>query len=180
MDKVHTSRPHRSPAELGRYAAIPLALFLSVLARPLLAAEDLLSRLEGVYEVHNDHCTEMGEGGKQVVCDPGPTDRLVIKRLSATRAHFHVTSTQVNLHGCEVEGVADLVRGDLVYVALNARTPGQGIRIHLSGTEITFSYLKRVNELTKEFCGTRAYLENIRFPKSSKESTLDEGRNKSL
>jgi hypothetical protein len=175
---AHAPPEWRPVADAGRYAAIPFALLLCVIALPSLAAEDVISRIEGRYESHNEYCSYMEEPGTLVPCDAGPTDSLLIERISATRARFHVYSVQVNGHQCEIEGVADLVGNELIYRDPDTTTPGQGMRIHFTGAEITFSYLKPVTGLG--YCGARAFLERITFPKSSKRATPDDIRDKSL
>jgi hypothetical protein len=144
-----------------------LILLLALGAAVGRADDDLLSRVEGTYEVPAQ-CTQMGLNGEQEPCGPQISDRLVIRRLSELSASFDLYSTQINGHQCAVSGIAQLDGDSLVYVDTANPDPGQGIRIHLGPSEITFSYLKDVSSSLRPYCGARAYLSRITFPVSAR------------
>jgi hypothetical protein len=131
------------------------------------ASENSLRQISGRYEVPSQ-CSVVGPNGYEP-CGPDNHDYLELNWISDRSASFELFSVQVNAHQCAVSGVAELKGDSLVFVDKYSLDPGQGIRIQLIGETIVLSYLKPVPPRQfPPYCGTRAYLENVKFPTQSR------------
>jgi hypothetical protein len=130
------------------------------------ASTDVLSRIEGQYSTPSE-CTTLNSRGEHGPCGSDVRDTLRITRISPQSASFELASVQINAHQCEAEGVAELRGDSLIYIDPHASEPGQGLRIQITATELKLSYLKPITG-RQPFCGTRAYIDRVSFPLSSR------------
>jgi hypothetical protein len=146
---------------------IATSVALVSIAGAVLASGGALKVLGGRYEVQSQ-CTTLGPNGYEP-CGADTRDYFELSWNSEHLASFEVYSVQTNGHQCAVSGIAELQGDSLVYLDKASPDPGQGIKIQVNGNSITFSYLKPISaRQLPPYCGTRAYLERIRFPLESR------------
>jgi len=131
------------------------------------ASGNPLKELGGRYEVQSQ-CTTLGPNGYEP-CGADTRDYFQLTWKSDRLASFEVYSVQTNGHQCAISGTAELQGDVLVYLDKSSSDQGQGIKIRVTAGSITFSYLKSIPKHQRPpYCGTRAYLENIKFPLEAK------------
>ena len=139
------------------------SIALVIVAWAAFASGGPLRELGGRYEVQSQ-CTTLGPNGYEP-CGPETHDYFELTWTSDHSASFEVYSVQTNGHQCTVSGAAELRGDSLVYLDKASPDQGQGLKIQVNGGSITFAYLKPIpSHQRPPYCGTRAFLENIKFP----------------
>lgn len=143
--------------------AIVLCLRMSV------ASATTLDDVQGYYTAPSVSCSYF-EGDKLVPCGSDAKDCLVIKKLTDTTAEIQVSSTQTNLHVCDVRGTATLQGNDLIFLDPEASVDdvGQGLKIEIQKHKLVLGYLKPI-KMQPPFCGMRAYLSRLEFKRKNKK-----------
>jgi hypothetical protein len=142
---------------------IVLSLSMSV------ASATTLDDVQGFYTAPSTSCSYL-EGDKLVPCGSEAKDCLVIKKLSNATAEIQVSSTQTNLHVCDVRGTATFQGNKLIYLDPEASEEdfGQGLKIEINKDKLVLGYLKQIR-MRPPFCGMRAYLSRLEFKRKHKK-----------
>jgi hypothetical protein len=138
-------------------------------SRPAKVDEKLLDDIEGYYSIPSTRCSSF-EGSKFAPCADRSEDCLVIRKLNAHSAEVEVSSTQTNLHVCNVKGVASLSGSSLVLLddpVDNGDEPANGLKVTVTSRFLALSYLKDYR-FRRAGCGTRATLNGLKFPRKAK------------
>jgi hypothetical protein len=142
-----------------------ITIFLYLLMS--VASATTLDDVQGYYAAPSASCSYF-EGDKLIPCGSDMKDCLVIKKLNDTTAEIQVSSTQTNLHVCDVRGAATLQGNDLIFLDPKASDDvGQGLRIEIQKQKLVLGYLKPI-KMQPPFCGMGAYLSRLEFKRRQK------------